>query len=119
MKRLFNSFRVAFKGIHHTYQSEPNFKIHIIIGLLVIVAGFVLEVSKLEFVCLLIMIGTVLSAEMINTSIEEVMNFVSPEYHEKTKKIKDISAGAVLILALTSVVVGLIIFFPKILSLLS
>lgn len=114
MKKLINSFKYAICGIGTAMKRERNLKIHIIIMLLVITAGFVFNISTIEWIICIILFGLVISAEMFNTAIEITVDIAMPEKNENAKKAKDISAGAVLITAIVSVIIGLIIFVPKI-----
>lgn len=113
----FKSFQYAFEGIATLFKEEPNAKIHLTIAILTIVAGFVFQISNTEWMVTCIFIGLVFALEAINTAIEHIANFISPERNEHIKKIKDLSAAAVLMVSLAAIVVGLIIFIPKILSL--
>lgn len=117
-KKIINSFKYAIEGIISSFKTERNMKIHVLIMLLVIVAGILLKVSLLEWIILVIMISLVISAELFNTTIETVVDMITKEKDEKAKLAKDVSAGAVLVLAIGSIIVGLIIFVPKILNLL-
>ena len=111
-KRL-ASFRYAFNGIRLLIQKEHNAWIHCIAAICVVIAGFSFGLSKTEWVTVVIVIGAVLSAEAVNSSIESLADLVSPEYNEAIKKTKDLAAGAVLIMAIAAAIVGLIIFIPK------
>ncbi len=115
-KKLINSFKYAFTGIATSFKTEQNMKIHILVMILVIIAGIVLKVSLLDWVILVIMFSLVISAELFNTVIETVVDMITMEKNEKAKVAKDISAGAVLVLAIGSIIVGFIIFIPKILN---
>ncbi len=112
------SFGFAFKGIKYTLQTQHNFRIHIVLAIIAILLGFLLSISLLEWISIIIVIGIVLSAEIFNSSIEELTNLISPEKNKIAGIVKDLSAGAVLILAITSFIIGIIIFLPKILELL-
>ena len=114
-KKLINSFKYAFTGIVTSFKTEQNMKIHVLIMILVIIVGIVLKVSALDWIILVIMFALVISAELFNTVIETVVDMITMEKNEKAKIAKDIAAGAVLVLAIGSVIVGLIIFIPKIL----
>ena len=118
MKKLIKSFGYAFRGIGQAFKSEPNMRIHLTITLFVIAGGFLLHISVTEwFVCLLC-VGLVVGAELLNTSIEKLVDLVSPEYNPKAGKVKDLSAGAVMVGAIISAIIGIIIFAPKIWDLL-
>ena len=111
-----DSINHALDGINYTIEHERNFKIEIIIAILVILAGVFFKVSKTEWILLLLTTASVLVLELINTSIERCVDLVTKDYHELAKNAKDISAGAVLLMSLFSVGVGIIIFVPKILE---
>ena len=114
LKRRWQSFGYAGRGIGIVFRTETNMKIHIFIALLVIVCGFTFSISTTEWICCLLSIGLVFGAEMINTAIENIVDLVSPNHHPLAGKAKDIAAGAVLICAIISVIVGLLIFSPKV-----
>lgn len=113
-KKLINSFKYAFKGIGSSLKSERNMKIHFAMMVLVIIAGIFLNISIWEWITCFILFGLVISLEMVNTAIEIVVDMVSPEYNLKAGHVKDIAAGAVLVNAIVALIVGLLIFFPKI-----
>ena len=98
-KRL-ASFRYAFNGIRLLIQKEHNAWIHCFAAICVVIAGFFFGLSQTEWIAVIIVIGAVLSAEAINSSIESLADLVSPEYNEAIKKTKDLAAGAVLIMAI-------------------
>ena len=118
IKRLRKSFGYAFKGIDDVIKHEPNMKIHVVVAILVVIMAFILKVSIIEWIILVLLIGAVLTAETINTTIENLVDMYTKEYDEKAKIVKDTAAGTVLILAITSAIIGLIIFIPKIIYLL-
>lgn len=118
IKRLRKSFGYAFKGIDDVIKHEPNMKIHVVVAILVVIMAFILKVSIIEWIILVLLIGAVLAAETINTTIENLVDMYTKEYDEKAKVVKDTAAGTVLILAITSAIIGLIIFIPKIIYLL-
>lgn len=112
LKKLIQSFGYAFEGILAAFKQQ-NMRIHLISTLIVIVAGFLTGLSTMEWLMIILIIALVIGAEMINSAIESVVDIASPEIHPLAKQAKDIAAGAVLIFAITSVVIGLIIFVPK------
>lgn len=118
IKRLRKSFGYAFKGIDDVIEHEPNMKIHVVVAILVVIMAIILKVSIIEWIILVLLIGAVLAAETINTTIENLVDMYTKEYDEKAKIVKDTAAGTVLILAITSANIGLIIFIPKIIYLL-
>lgn len=117
MKKLIYSFKYAFEGIITGFKQEQNMKIHVAIMLLVIILGVVLKISALEWIICIILFGVVISAELFNTAIEQTVNIAMPEINEKAKIAKDVSAGAVLVTAISAAIIGLIIFVPKIMAL--
>jgi len=112
--RLIASFRNAFKGIGFSLKTQRNAQIHIVVALLVVLLGFVLKLNITEWIIIVLAIALVLAAELINTSIEFLIDLLSPEYHEKAGRAKDIAAGAVLLCAIGATIAGLFIFLPKI-----
>jgi diacylglycerol kinase len=119
MRKRIQSFGYAGRGIKLVFSSEANMKIHIIVAVLVVICGFFFQISIYEWIVCLLCIGLVFGAEMINTAIENVVDLVSPEHHELAGKAKDIAAGAVLIAAIISLIIGLLIFIPKVWKLLA
>ena len=111
---IFNSFKCAFNGIKNVFIKERNFKIHTLFMILVIIFGFILKISVTEWLICLICFALVLGAEMINSSIEITVDLAEPNINNNAKLAKDIAAGAVLILAIFSAIIGLIIFIPKV-----
>lgn len=116
IKKRISSFNYAFKGLKYILETQHNFLIHLVIAVLVTAAGLLLDISNLEWCILVIAIAMVLGAEAFNTSLEKLTDILSPEYSIKAGIVKDIAAAAVLITAIASVIIGLIIFLPKILS---
>lgn len=111
-KRL-KSFVYAFRGIRHLIGREPNARIHCFAAICALVLGFALHISSTEWIAITIVIGLVFAFEAINSSIEALADLVSPEYNEAIKHTKDLAAGAVLLSALSALVVGLLVFIPK------
>lgn len=115
MKAFFKSFSYALQGLRFAWAGT-NFRVQAGAAMVVIAAGIFFEIKSFEWLAIILIIGLVLSAEVLNTSIEHMVNFISPEIHPLVGKIKDLAAGAVLVLAITSIVIGLIIFVPYILA---
>jgi diacylglycerol kinase (ATP) len=111
------SFRFAFNGIRILLIHEHNAWVHLFAAICVILAGFLLKISILEWVAIIIVIGFVVALEAINSSIEKLSDFISPEKHNQIKTVKDLSAAGVLISAIAAVIVGLLVFIPKIFAL--
>lgn len=114
MKKRLKSFGFAFRGIFEIVRREANFQIHIAAAIIVIVSGFIFKLNQKEWLIIILTIAFVMVAEMLNSAIERIVDLVHPDRHKLAGRIKDISAGAVLLAALAAVVVGLIIFIPKI-----
>lgn len=115
LRKRLASFRYAFNGIRLLIQKEHNAWIHSFVAICVVIAGCFLGLSQMEWIAIVIVIGAVLAAEAINSSIEALADLVSPDYNEAIKRTKDLAAGAVLIMAIAAAIVGFIIFVPKLL----
>lgn len=116
-KKIANSFRYAFEGFISSFKTERNMKIHIIIMILVIIAGILLKINKYEWIICIICFSIVIGGELFNTAIETVVDIVMPYKNEKAKFVKDVAASGVLIFAIGSAIIGLIIFVPNIIKL--
>ena len=114
--KFFRSFSYALRGIGTVFKEEFNARVHLLAALVVVVLGFVLKVSSWEWIILILVMGGVFAMELINTSIEKLADLYSSEFNPKIKKIKDLSAGAVLVASITALIMGFIIFLPKILN---
>ena len=106
------SFKYAFSGVRKALREEPKLRIHFVAGVLVILAGFFFNISKEDWIIIIILTGLVISVELTNTAIEVVVNQFTSQEHPGAELAKDISAGAVLVVAITSALVGLVIFAP-------
>jgi len=115
-KRL-KSFTYAFNGLRILIKEEHNARIHLFAAIGVIIAGLYFRVSLYEWIAITFSIGLVISLEIINSSIENIADFISTERHQKIKRIKDLSASGVLISTINASIIGLIIFIPKIFKL--
>ena len=114
-KTIKNTLGNALEGIEYCFNSEINFKFHTIAAVAVLLGSYILELSLLEVVICLILIGLVLAFELMNTVIEIVIDMVEPRENPLAKIAKDAASGAVLVTAITAAIVGLIIFLPKVL----
>jgi diacylglycerol kinase len=112
--KLVKSFGYALSGIVSCFRSEPNFRIHSGFSIVVLILSFVCNISAIEWIAVSFCIAFVISMEMLNTAIEKFCDVIHKEVHPAIKKVKDISAGAVLVSALFSLIAGTIIFLPKI-----
>jgi len=111
------SFHNALVGIKTTYKSQRNFRVHIFVAIFTIIFGIFLKVSIIEWLILILTILVVLVSEMFNTAIEFTVDLFSTEYSKQAKRAKDVSAAGVLITAFFAIVIGVIIFLPKLLAL--
>ncbi|NMB00208.1 MAG: phosphatase PAP2 family protein [Firmicutes bacterium] len=116
-RSLFVSVSDAIQGIIHVVRWERNMRIHLCLGLLVVILATVLGVTRLEMTALILTIGIMFVAELVNTAIEEIVDLVTPDFYPLAGVIKNISAGAVLVAASTAVAVGYLVFIDYILQL--
>lgn len=114
LSQFFASFKYAFNGIAKSFLIESKIRFHSLAAAVVIIAGFILDITYTEWALLVFAIGMVFTAEMINTGIEKIVDLVSPQKHPLAGLIKDLAAGAVLISAITAAIIGLLVFVPKI-----
>ena len=110
------SFKHAIAGLGYVLKNHPNMKVHGLLGLMAVVVGWVLGISTLEWLILSFTMVLVMMAEMVNTAIESMTDLITTEYRHQAKVAKDVSAGMVLVTAVGAVIVGLVIFLPKIVS---
>jgi diacylglycerol kinase (ATP) len=109
-KRSVDSFRHALNGVLLSFKTQRHLRIHFLLALLVLLAGFVWKLPKAELLVLTGAISLVILAELFNTALETVVDLVTPEYHPLAKVAKDVAAGAVLVAAINAAVVGAILF---------
>ena len=117
IRKAIRSFKYAGMGIYSLFRYENNARIHLIACIVVVIAGVILHISAVEWCIIVILIGLVWSAEAMNTAIEKLADVVSPQYNPGIKDVKDLAAAGVLILAISAVVAGSVIFIPKIAAL--
>lgn len=115
-KKLSNGFKAAFEGFRETLVFERVFRVMLIITLIVIGAMLYFPTSRLEKVVLLASVFAVLVLELINSVVERIMNFLSPEYSEQARIVKDLMAAIVLLASIGAVVIGIMIFLPHIMN---
>jgi diacylglycerol kinase (ATP) len=116
-QRLIRSFGFAWEGIAHVGRSQQNWRIHVAIAAIAIALGLALQISLIEWVALSLTIGLVLGFECLNTAVEAAVDALNAPPSLPAKYAKDTAAGAVLVMAITAVVVGGLIFLPKLLDL--
>jgi diacylglycerol kinase (ATP) len=111
------SFVYAFRGLALLFRTETNAQIHLSLLLLVTLAGWYFSVSTSEWLAILLCFGLVIGLEAVNTALEKLTDLVSPQRHPLAGQAKDIAAGAVLWAAILAVIIGLVIFVPKVIAL--
>lgn len=111
--RLF-SIRNAFNGALLIFKTETSFQVQVVVAILMTIAGFVFEISATEWTIQLLAIALVMGLEAANTAIEDLANFIHPDHHIEIGGIKDLAAGAVFIAVIFAIIIGLIIYIPKV-----
>ncbi|MEY4704050.1 MAG: hypothetical protein RL042_246 [Nitrospirota bacterium] len=114
-RQLLEKFSFALDGLKAAYRSEQSFRIQLAISLAAVLAGGLLGLTQLEWLFVITAIGIVLSLELLNTTIEKMLDRLHPTKHDSVKFIKDVSAAAVLVSSLTAAVIGLIVFLRHLL----
>ena len=111
-KKQLRCFGYAWKGIRCCIGKEQNLSFHLIATVVTVIAGFLLEITRIDWMIVILCIGVVIAAELFNSAIEKLVDLVSPERHPIAGQVKDIAAGAVLVCAATAAIIGLIVFIP-------
>lgn len=117
MSKFFFSLKCAINGIKTVFKEEQNFKTEFFLGILAIVLGISLHITNIEMIIVILCTIIVLTAEIVNTAIEDLCDKIEPTHDKTIGKIKDIMAGFVLIASIGSIIIGIIIFLPKIMAL--
>ena len=112
LKRLLKSFKDAGRGVSYVFKHEQNFRIQVLMGILVIVAAFLFEVSRSELLLLLLLVISVLVLELINSAVEKFADVLKPRLSFQIEVVKDIMAAVVLLASFGAVIIGIIIFWP-------
>ncbi|MBK0382602.1 diacylglycerol kinase family protein [Pedobacter sp. SD-b] len=107
------SFKYAFEGYKYLFKEEHNARVHLFFTILVVSCGFFFQINLLEWVSIFFAIGLVIVTEILNTAIEKLADFVSPNKNINIKIIKDLAAAAVFTSTIIAVIIGVIIFLPK------
>mgnify|MGYP001599045274 CR=1 FL=1 len=108
------SFKYALEGILVALKDQPNLIFHLLASIIVVLLGHIFEISTYEWLILTLTIGVVITVELTNTAIEEVVNSFTSDTHPGAKKAKDVAAGAVLVISIAALIIGLLIFLPYI-----
>ena len=119
LEKFIAGFGYAFRGLWYAIRTQRNMRFHVVVAIIVILAGILFRVSAVEFAMLFVAITGVFIAEMFNTVIELCVDLASPNYHPLAKIAKDVAAGAVLLSAILSVIIGLFVLGPHLWALLS
>lgn len=112
-RNLIESFTYAIRGLLHTLQHERNMRIHFALGLLVLLLGIVLDVTRTELALVAGVAALVICLEMVNTAIEAIVDLVSPQRHPLAAVAKNVAAGAVFVAAVIAVIIGYLVFFER------
>lgn len=116
MIKFFRAFVYASNGVVHAVRTERNIKFHLVATVIVIVAGLILKLSLMEWCIVSVLIGGMLSLELMNSAIERVVDLVTEEILPLARQAKDLAAGAVFIYAIVSAIIGLLLFIPKLID---
>jgi diacylglycerol kinase len=111
---IVKSFKYAFEGLSTALKQEPNMRFHFVVGFIAIVLGFIVKLNPTEWAILTLTISIVVILELLNTTIEELVDLASPSIHPKAKIAKDVAAAAVLWSSFAAIIVGCLLFLPKI-----
>lgn len=112
------AFVNAFAGLNYFFRHERNGRTQLIIGVFTVILSTLLHITQHEWIAVLLCIGAVLSAEMMNSALEKLCDYIQPSFNPEIRIIKDIAAGGVLFIAIISAIIGASIFFPKLWQLL-
>ncbi len=114
--RMGKAFACAAKGVVYALKTQRNFKVHTTFAVIAIALGFVLHIPQWSWLAVVLCIASVFSLEVVNTSVEAVVDMVSPEWHELAMRAKDCAAGAVFVFAIASLVVAAIVYIPALIE---
>ncbi len=117
LRKFLKSFSYAVTGWKEVFSREQNFKVHTLLGILALLMGWWLNISPTEWCVILVVIALVLAAELCNTALENLCDLIKPEQNETVRIVKDMSAGMVLCCATGALLVGIVIFLPKLVAL--
>lgn len=111
-----NRFKVALVGVLQAIREERHMAVHLVLGTVTVIAGWIFSISKMEWLILLLTISLVITTELMNTAIERTVDLVTEEFHPLAKAAKDIAAGAVIVTAAFAVIIGIIIFYTPVMD---
>ncbi|MBN2286424.1 MAG: diacylglycerol kinase family protein [Tissierellales bacterium] len=116
MKKVLSSFKYAWNGIYYVFKTQRNFRIQLSVFLITLVVGYIFQIKSFEWLIVIFVSSLVLSLEIINTSIENLVDLMVDNFHPYAEKAKDAAAGAVLLSSILAVIIGLIIFCPYLIA---
>lgn len=120
LRRRILSFKYAFRGVQTLFFETPNALIHLILAILAVIMGILFNISQSEWLAIIVVIGLVFAMEAMNTAIETLSDYAcKKEIHPAIKKVKDLAATSVLLAAIAALIVGIIVFLPKIIQMFS
>ncbi|MFD0715092.1 diacylglycerol kinase family protein [Paenibacillus sp. GCM10027626] len=119
MIRFWHNVKYALSGIVNAFRTERHLRFHTAAAIVVTVAGLMLQMTRFEWIILVLTMAMVIAAELVNSAVERVVDLASAERHPLAKAAKDMAAGAVLVTAIASVVIGLLLFGPHVWAVLS
>ncbi|PLT30969.1 diacylglycerol kinase family protein [Peribacillus deserti] len=114
---FYKSVSFAANGIYMALKTERNVRIHAVISVLVLIAGWILNLTQIEWLFIFLSIGVTISLELVNSALERAVDLATEEYHLLAKQAKDMAAGAVLFFSFISIIIGLVIFVPRLMEL--
>lgn len=113
LKKYVNKFRYAFGGLFHGIRHDKSIFLQCLLGLGVLLAFLLFDLSLMEWCIIILLVGLIITLEFINSAIETIVDFISPQYHEKAKIMKDYAAAAVLVMSMTAAIIALLILKGK------
>ncbi len=117
INRFFNSINYSMAGLRYAYKNEQSMTIHVSITAAIIILGILLDISRLEWIICIFLLGIIMATELINTALEAVVDLITQDYHPLAKIAKDTASAAVFVFSLVAVIIGGIIFIPHVLDL--
>lgn len=106
------SFKYAFEGLWQAFREQPNLKFHFLAAGVALLLGYIFQISSRDWLIVIFISGLVISLELTNSAIEEIVDYLIPQINPVAKKVKDIAAAAVLVASITAAIIGVIIFLP-------
>lgn len=118
MVRLLKSMKHALRGLFFVIKKEKNMQIHVVLAILAIILSFLMKLSLNEFIIVILLIFFVWLSELVNTIIELMLDYISPEFSKEARLIKDVSAASVFVVSFGAMVIGILIFYSHVINLL-